>query len=169
MVNVWDTWMLELVKILVYQHLPKKILQPFSIWQFWYSNAWQQNVFTRTEREPASIKRDTIFELEHYIVTIVPIQQILEIRSLLQFYLFLIVAILFLLNGHLFYDLVTCKCMSTTVRVNDTVLFTFFLDMILNITNFTSCKSLMVILVSLFFINKVWELTEGNTSETLVE
>ena len=39
----------------------------------------------------------------------------------------LIVAMLFLLNG-LFYYLVMCKCMITTVCVNGTVQFTFFLS-----------------------------------------
>ena len=50
-----------------------------------------------------------------------------------------------------FYYLVMCKCMSTTVRVNGTVQFTFFLVMRLNITIFTSCDSLIVILVTLIF------------------
>ena len=39
--------------------------------------------------------------------------------------------------------------MSTTVRVNDTVQFTFFLVMRLNITTATSCDSFIVILVCL--------------------
>ena len=50
-----------------------------------------------------------------------------------------------------FYYLVMCKCMSTTVRVNGTVQFTFFLVMRLNITIVTSCDSLIVILVTLIF------------------
>ena len=47
-----------------------------------------------------------------------------------------------------FYYLVMCKCMSTTVRVNGTVQFTFFLVMKLNIAIVTSCDSLIVILVT---------------------
>ena len=54
----------------------------------------------------------------------------------------LIVATLFLLNGF-FYYLVMCKCMSTTVRVNGTLQFTFFLV----ITIVTSSDSLIVILL----------------------
>ena len=41
-----------------------------------------------------------------------------------------------------------CKCMSTTVRVNGTAQFTFFLIMRLNIAIVTSCDSLIVILVT---------------------
>ena len=51
-------------------------------------------------------------------------------RYLLEFHLLLIVATLFLLNG----PFIVCMCMSTTVNVNDTVQFTFFLVMRLNIT-----------------------------------
>ena len=46
---------------------------------------------------------------------------------------FVIVATLFLLHEP-FYYLVTCKCMSTTVRVKGTVQFTFFLIMTLKLT-----------------------------------
>ena len=59
---------------------------------------------------------------KEYIATIVPIQQGLVIRSLLDFYV-LIVSMSFLLNG-LFYYLVICKCMGTTAHVNGTVQFT---------------------------------------------
>ena len=41
--------------------------------------------------------------------------------------------------------------MSTTVRVNGTVQFTFFLIMRLNITIVASCDLLIVILVNLIF------------------
>ena len=41
--------------------------------------------------------------------------------------------------------------MSTTVRGNGTVQFTFFFIMRLNIAIITSCDSLIVILVTLFF------------------
>ena len=41
-----------------------------------------------------------------------------------------------------------CKCMSTAVRVNGTVQFTFFFIMRLNITIITSCDSPVVILVT---------------------
>ena len=44
-----------------------------------------------------------------------------------------------------------CKCMSTTVRGNGAVQFTFFFIMRLNITIITSCDSLIVILVTYFF------------------
>ena len=60
-------------------------------------------------------------------------------RYLLEFHLLLIVATLFLLNG----PFIMCMCMSTTVNVNDTVQFTFFLVMRLNITIVTSCDSLI--------------------------
>ena len=53
----------------------------------------------------------------------------------------LIVATLFLMNR--FFYLVMCKCMSTTVRVNGTLQFTFFLV----ITIVTSSDSLIVILL----------------------
>ena len=43
------------------------------------------------------------------------------------------------------------KCMSTTVHVNLTLQFTFFLNMRLNITIVMSCDSLIVILVTQFF------------------
>ena len=46
-----------------------------------------------------------------------------------------------------------CKCLSTTVYINGTVQFTFFLVMRLNITTATSCDSL-IILVTYFFIIK---------------
>ena len=48
----------------------------------------------------------------------------------------------------IFYYLVMCKYMSTTVRVNGTVQSTFFLVMRLNITIVTSCNLLIVILVT---------------------
>ena len=71
MVNVWDTWILELVRILVYHHLAENklrqeqlrsrsftTLQPFSIlWRFSYSNAWEQKVFTSTERKSVNNER----------------------------------------------------------------------------------------------------------------
>ena len=62
----------------------------------------------------------------------------------------LIVATLYLFNGLFcyFHYLVICKCMSTTVHFNDTVQFTFFLVMILNITIIRNCNSLIVILVT---------------------
>ena len=92
-------------------------------------------------------ERLTIFEWEHHIGTIVPIRQALVMRPLISFYLFLIVAPLFLLNG-LFHYLVMCKCMSTTVGVNGTVHFNYFLVMRLNITIVTSCDLLTVILLT---------------------
>ena len=52
---------------------------------------------------------------------------------------------LFLLNG-LFYYLVMCKFMRTTVHVNGTVQFFSFLVIRLNITTVTSFDSLIVIL-----------------------
>ena len=52
---------------------------------------------------------------------------------------------LFLLNG-LFY-LAVGKCTDTTVRVNGTIQFTFFLDMKLKITIVTNCDTLIVVLV----------------------
>ena len=48
-----------------------------------------------------------------------------------------------------------CKCMSTTVRGNGTVQFTFFFIMRLNITIITSCDSLIVILVTYFLMMKL--------------
>ena len=44
--------------------------------------------------------------------------------------------------------LVKCKCMGTTVGVNGTVQFNYFLVMSLNITIVTSCDSLIVILLT---------------------
>ena len=69
--------------------------------------------------------------LNRNIGTILHIRQALVIRSLLKLYLVLIVATLFLLNS---YSYCHCKCMSTTVRVNGTVQFTFFLVMRLNMS-----------------------------------
>ena len=76
----------------------------------------------------------------HYIGTIVPIQQGLVIRSLLELYLLSIVARLSILN-ELIYYYVMCQCMSTFVHVDVTVQFTFFLVTKLNITIITSCDS----------------------------
>ena len=45
--------------------------------------------------------------------------------------------------------------MSTTVRGNGTVQFTFFFIMRLNITIITSCDSLIVILVTYFLMMKL--------------
>ena len=50
-----------------------------------------------------------------------------------------------------FHHLVMCKRMSTTVCVNGTVKFIFFLVMRLNITIVKSCDSLIVILATYFF------------------
>ena len=50
--------------------------------------------------------------------------------------------------------------MSTTVRVNAAVQFTFFVIMGLNITIITSCDSLIVILVTYIFIIKTELWTE---------
>ena len=85
----------------------------------------------------------------HYIGTIVPIQQGLVIRSLLELYLLSIVARLSILN-ELIYYYVMCQCMSTFVHVDVTVQFTFFLVTKLNITIITSWDSLMIILVPQF-------------------
>ena len=60
----------------------------------------------------------------------------------------LIVATLFLLNGLFYYHLVMCKYMRTTVRLNRTDQFTFFLIIRLNVTIITSYDSLIVILVT---------------------
>ena len=51
---------------------------------------------------------------------------------------------------------IICKCMSSNVRHNVTVQFTFFLIMILNITNVTNCDSLIISL----------KMDWRNTSET---
>ena len=48
-----------------------------------------------------------------------------------------------------------CKCMSTTVRVNGTVQFTFFLVMRLKITIVKSYDSLITILVTFFSLLKL--------------
>ena len=50
------------------------------------------------------------------------------------------------------YYFAMCKCMSTTVGVNDIAEFTFFLFMRLKITIVTSCDSFIVIFVPYFFI-----------------
>ena len=50
-----------------------------------------------------------------------------------------------------FYYFVLCKCMSTTVRVNGTVQFTFFLVMRLNITVVTNCDLLIDNTCKVFF------------------
>ena len=55
-------------------------------------------------------------EQEHHIGTIIPIRQALVIRSLFEFYLFLVVATSSLFN-ELFIILPNAKCISTTVRV----------------------------------------------------
>ena len=59
-----------------------------------------------------------------------------------------------------FYYLVMCKCMSTTVRVNGTVQFTFFLIMRLNVTIVSSCALLTVILLPNTCVTKAWKWTE---------
>ena len=82
---------------------------------------------------------------------IVPIRQVLVIRSLFEFYLFLIVATLFLLNE-----------MSTTVLVTGTVLLTFFFVMRLNITIVTSYDSLIVILVIFILVTQFLSLKLEN-------
>ena len=53
----------------------------------------------RTDIELVNNEKLNIFELEHYFGITLPIQKTLEIRSLLELYLFLIATILFLLNG----------------------------------------------------------------------
>ena len=55
---------------------------------------------------------------EHYIDTIASIRQAQVIRSLLEFYLLLLIVTLFLLNGILLFC--RCKCMSTMIRDNGT-------------------------------------------------
>ena len=59
----------------------------------------EQKRFPSTEREPVNNEGSIIFEYQHYKGTILPIRQALIIRPLLEFYSFLIVATLFLLNG----------------------------------------------------------------------
>ena len=55
--------------------------------------------FARTEKEPVKNERSTIFE--QYLLNISTIAPILkaQIRSFLEFYLFLIIAVIFSLNG----------------------------------------------------------------------
>ena len=75
-------------------------MQPYCIlWRFQYSNVWEQNGFTRNKRGPVNNDRSTIFEKEHYTGIIVLIWETVVKRSLLEFYLFLTVATLFLLKG----------------------------------------------------------------------
>ena len=57
-----------------------------------------KKAFTRTGKESVINERPTIFEKEHFARTNVPIGHALVRRSLLQFYLFLLVATLSLLN-----------------------------------------------------------------------
>ena len=59
---------------------------------------------------------DECVEQEHHIGTIIPIRQALVVRSLFEFYLFLVVATSSLFN-ELFIILPNAKCISTTVRV----------------------------------------------------
>ena len=54
-----------------------------------------------------------------------------------------------------FYYLVMCKCMSTTVRGNGTVQFTFFFIMRLNISIITSCDSLKYNTCNLIFFSSL--------------
>ena len=103
MVNVWDTWLLELVNMLVYHHLQ-------------------------------------IGTLHRHHCT----------YSTGLFSLLLIGATLFLLNG-LFNYLVMCKCINTTIHVNVTVQYTFFLVMRLIVTTLMSYDLLIVILVTYIF------------------
>ena len=63
-------------------------------------------------------KISTIFEQEHYIGPIVFIRQALAIRFLLQLYLFLIVALLFLLNG--FFIIFSSVILSSILLENGT-------------------------------------------------
>ena len=63
-----------------------------------FCNHSVHKVFTRTEREAVDNERSTLFGQENYIGSIVPIRRALVIRSLIEFYLFLIVATLLLSN-----------------------------------------------------------------------
>lgn len=60
-----------------------------------------KKAFTRTGRESVNNERPTIFEKEYFARTNVPIWHALVRRSSLQFYLFLLVATLLLLDLHL--------------------------------------------------------------------
>ena len=78
-----------------------------------------------------------------------------ELINFVRILFVLIVATLSLLNG-LFYYLVIFKFMSSTVRVNGTVQFSFFLIMKFSITIFM----LIAILATYSFIIKAWKWTE---------
>ena len=64
-----------------------------------------------------------------------------------------------------FYYLIMCKCISTTVRGNGTVQFTFFFIMRLNVTIITSCDLLIVILLTFFFF--IIKLLNGRKKDDL--
>ena len=74
-------------------------------------------------------------------ITLAPFDMVL--RSLLEFYLLLIVDTLFLLNG--LFIIVICACMNTTACVIGAAPLTYFLVMRLNIIIAPSCNSLVVI------------------------
>ena len=69
-------------------------------WQFYLSYPKEQKVFNRIE-EFINKERSTISKWEHYIPNIIPMKQTLVIRSCSEFYLSLIVGILFLFMKHL--------------------------------------------------------------------
>ena len=145
--------MLELVNILIYHHLPENkptnsfvadhlILYNHSASYDNFSIVARENKkFLLEFKESLLIMRNKTsgtLHRHHCTYSAGPNNKIF-VRILFV----LIVATLFLLNG-LFYYFVMFKCMSTTVRVNGTVRFTFFLIMRLKIT-IISCDLLIVI------------------------
>ena len=128
--------MLELVNILVYHNLPKKQVNLNSSVanHLLFCNHLASydgfSILTRESKnfflelkESLLIMRDKPLHRHHCTYSTEPSNKIF-VRILFV----LIVATLFLLNGF-FYYLVMCKCTRTTVRVNGTVQFTFFLIM----------------------------------------
>ena len=59
-----------------------------------FSILTQKNYFARIEKEPVKNERSTIFGQDHNINTTVPMRKAL-IGSFLEFYLFLIIAVIF--------------------------------------------------------------------------
>ena len=107
----------------------------------------EQKVFTTSEREPVNNEGSTIFDQEHYIGTIAPTEKEQVIRSLLESVFNS--CYISLIEWTLCY-FVIYRCMKTTVCYNNTVQFTFFLVMRLNITTVKRCDTLIVITCTFF-------------------
>lgn len=110
----------------------------------------EQKVLTRTKIEPVSKERSVLFEYKYHITITSLFQQNQELRPLLNFCLFFIVAKIFLLTGLSILRFVIWKCKNTTVHDTTIIQFTFFLFMVLQIIIAARGTSFIVMLVPCF-------------------